>query len=345
MVSVTTTLREVAAGGFAGDEVGGNDAEGLAAGGHGGGGDRAHEADVAGAVDEAEARPRERRAEFGGGCGVGRLAAGARAAEHADRSARGKTHGQAPDFSVTLCRGRFVTGYEVAGRRAGREPRGPGRDPDRGGPGGWRMGDGSPQRRRTALLALLPLAAIGLLYVATARAAGRPACFGCHRGPAARGADGGARGRRARAPERRAAVGREATPGVRRGAGGAGWIRGGGGDGRARSEGDDLRRPGAAGRGRGGCGRQLRRDLQGRSLAGAAGADARRGDARGGCLAVRGRGDAPAAGAGGAGGRAAAGGGEAAGGACARCAAGERPAGAGRARPGRAAARRRWRRR
>ena len=58
MVSVTTTRARSRRAPLAGDEVGGHDAEGLAAGGHGGAGDRAHQADVAGAVDEAEARRR-----------------------------------------------------------------------------------------------------------------------------------------------------------------------------------------------------------------------------------------------------------------------------------------------
>ena len=91
MVSVTTTRGEVAAGGAsratrcAGTTPRVSPPAAMAARG-----DRAHQADVAGAVDEAEARPGQRRAELGGGGGVGRVAAGARAAEHAHRSARGQ---------------------------------------------------------------------------------------------------------------------------------------------------------------------------------------------------------------------------------------------------------------
>ena len=61
MVSVTTKRDEVAAALLAGDEVGGDHAEGVAAGGDRGAGDGAHQPDVAGAVDQPQARRGERR--------------------------------------------------------------------------------------------------------------------------------------------------------------------------------------------------------------------------------------------------------------------------------------------
>ena len=99
MVSVTTASARWRPRGLARDEVRRDDAERAAAGGGGRARDRAHQPDVAGAVDQAKAGGRERAAELVGGVGVGGVGAGAGAAEDADRPAGGKLHRQAPDFS------------------------------------------------------------------------------------------------------------------------------------------------------------------------------------------------------------------------------------------------------
>ena len=68
--------RAVAAAPLAADEVLGDNPESGAAGRLGGTGDRAHQPDVPGAVDQAEARRRQRPAGLGGGVGEGRVGAG-----------------------------------------------------------------------------------------------------------------------------------------------------------------------------------------------------------------------------------------------------------------------------